>query len=83
MKPKEVVMKMSDSKQIQKLFSFPSIPTVSIHPDLWAEIIRPTDAGDLRLDRIAELRSAINAGTYRVSAAGLAEKLMDHMRSTD
>jgi len=75
-------MKQSDTK---KVLNFPTLsaahPAVTIHPDLWAETTRPTDIRDLRLDRIAGLRAAIAAGTYRVSAANLAEKLIHHMRS--
>jgi anti-sigma28 factor (negative regulator of flagellin synthesis) len=68
----------------QKVLTFPAQsavqPTVSIHPDLWADAIRPTDNRDLRLDKIAALRAAIAAGAYRVSATDLAEKLIEHMR---
>jgi len=79
--PKEVVMKQSDTK---KVLSFPTHsaaqPNVSIHPDQWAEAIRPTDDRDLRLEKIAALRTAIDAGTYRISSASIAEKLIHHMR---
>jgi anti-sigma28 factor (negative regulator of flagellin synthesis) len=34
---------------------------------------------DLRMKRIAEIRKAIAAGTYLVSAADIAEKLIRHM----
>jgi len=68
----------------QKVLSFPARsatkPTVSIHSDLWADTIRPTDSRDMRLDKIAALRAAIAAGTYRVSSANLAEKVISHMR---
>jgi len=74
-------MKQSDTK---KVLSFPTHsaahPAVAIHPDLWAETIRPTDDRDLQLEKIAGLRAAIAAGTYRVSTANLAEKLIHHMR---
>jgi len=72
----------------RKILVFPtqSVPgwthsTLSIHPDPWADAIRPADARDLRLNKIAHLRATIAAGIYRVSSATLAEKLMDHMRN--
>ena len=74
-------MKKTDS---QKALSFPTQSVnehaISIHPNLWADTIRPTDARDFRLDKIVALRAAIAAGTYRVSAADIAEKLIHHMR---
>jgi flagellar biosynthesis anti-sigma factor FlgM len=39
-----------------------------------------TAGNDVRFERVAALRQAIEAGTYKVSAAELAEKLMDGMR---
>ena len=68
----------------RKVLSFPARPStqpsVSIHPDLWADTIRPTDSRDMRLDKIAALRAAVAVGTYRVSSADLAEKLIHHIR---
>ena len=57
-----------------------SFPALCIRPGLWAETIRPADLRDLRLDKIATLRAAIAAGTYKVSASDLADKLLTHMR---
>ena len=34
----------------------------------------------VRFEKIAELRQAIEAGTYKVSSADLAERLMNRMR---
>jgi len=34
---------------------------------------------DLRMERITAIREAIAAGTYRISAASIAEKLIDHI----
>ena len=39
-----------------------------------------TAGSDVRFEKVAALRQAIEAGTYKVSAAELAEKLMDGMR---
>jgi len=68
----------------RKVLSFPARsaiqPSVSIHHDLWTDTIRPTDSRDLRLDKIAALRAAVAVGTYRVSSADLAEKLIHHIR---
>jgi anti-sigma28 factor (negative regulator of flagellin synthesis) len=73
-------MKKND---FQKVLTFPSqyttAITVSIHPDLWAEAVRPTSLRDLRLGKIADLREAIASGAYCVSAADLAGKLIQHM----
>jgi anti-sigma28 factor (negative regulator of flagellin synthesis) len=55
--------------------------TLSIHPELWAQTIRPEDTCDLRLNKITHLRAAIAAGIYCVSSADLAEKLIDHLRN--
>jgi anti-sigma28 factor (negative regulator of flagellin synthesis) len=37
--------------------------------------------GDVRHDRIAALRASIEAGTYRVSAEALADKIVEAIRS--
>jgi len=39
-----------------------------------------TTGNDVRFEKVAALRQAIEAGTYKVSSADLAEKLMDGMR---
>jgi anti-sigma28 factor (negative regulator of flagellin synthesis) len=74
-------MQSSDSKKILIFATRQPGSSVSIHPVLWSQTTRPTDALDLRLDKIAQLRNAIAAGTYRAAAADLAESLIHHMRS--
>jgi anti-sigma28 factor (negative regulator of flagellin synthesis) len=44
----------------------------------WCQKPSPADAS-LRSKRIAVIKSAITAGTYRISAADIADKLIDHM----
>jgi anti-sigma28 factor (negative regulator of flagellin synthesis) len=82
---KEVVMKKNVSQITLTSNTLSAtglaLSTFSIHPAPWAATIRPTDACDLRFNKIAHLRATIAAGIYRVSSATLAEKLIDHMRN--
>jgi flagellar biosynthesis anti-sigma factor FlgM len=36
-------------------------------------------SGDVRWERVARLKAAIETGTYRVSSEALAERLIEHM----
>jgi len=38
-----------------------------------------TDTSDVRLTKVAELKAAINSGTYSVSASDLADKMVENM----
>jgi anti-sigma28 factor (negative regulator of flagellin synthesis) len=42
-------------------------------------ISRSTTTSDIRFDKVATLRQAIEAGTYKVSSADLAEKLVQSL----
>jgi anti-sigma28 factor (negative regulator of flagellin synthesis) len=55
-------------------------PTESLLPSLEGETLDNSAADAERLEKISKLKKAIAGGTYHVSAAELARKLIEHMR---
>ena len=55
-------------------------PTESLLSNLEGETLDDSAVDAERLEKINELKKAITAGTYNVSAGELARKLIEHMR---
>jgi hypothetical protein len=45
---------------------------------LWRPVLAAQASDDVRWERVAQLKAAIEAGTYSVSSEALAERLIEH-----
>ena len=47
------------------------------------QVAQSASTSDVRLDKVAAIQSALQAGTYRVPASDVAQKMIDSMLETD
>jgi flagellar biosynthesis anti-sigma factor FlgM len=53
--------------------------TAMTNPERWLQAKPDNELGEVRLEKIERLKAAIANGTYSVSAADLAEKMIESM----